>query len=236
MEEPMSEFAADTPETLAGVAEGKAKLDAMLKGEATAAPTPRAPKPTAPKYTPSADAETRMAAIKRDPAFYQVGTQKQQKLAHELHDLLVGAPPCSGETENRAAIRVLNESGKLTSPDPAVRAGAMSELRKRLAAESTEAERDAIANAPIDALRDQFKVDHSKVLAPIRNRWDTEEEATILATFSQQGVQPEAVTEIAGWYQGVSRCFQRSAGPRGEHRRRGRRGRVQGARHEAWHH
>jgi hypothetical protein len=177
----------------------------LLKGEAAAAPTPRAPKPTAPEYTPSADAETRMAAIKRDPAFYQVGTQKQQKLAHEMHDLLLGAPavPRSGETENRAAIRVLNESGKLTSPDPAVRAAAMTELRKRLAAEATADEKDAIANAPVEALRDQFKVDHSKVLAPIRGRWDAEEEAQLLATFSQRGVQPAAVTEIASWYQAV---------------------------------
>ena len=49
-------------------------------------------------------------------------------------------------------------------------------------------------------VQQQYGVDQTKVLGVLREKRDAEEEGTILATFSQQGVQPEAVKAIYGWY------------------------------------
>ena len=77
---------------------------------------------------------------------------------------------------------------------------ASGELRKHLAAEATEEEKQAIADAPVGQLREQYGVDQTKVMPVIQDRWDSEEEATVLATFSQQGVAPEAVKEMYSWW------------------------------------
>jgi hypothetical protein len=109
-----------------------------------------------------------------------------------------------GMTQNQQAIAKLNaKDSDLWSSDEVKQKAAVAKLRMHLAAESTEEEQQAIADAPLADLRNQYKIDATKVLAPIRDRWDSEEEARMLATFSLQGTPPAAVNEIVGWCQGV---------------------------------
>ena len=49
-------------------------------------------------------------------------------------------------------------------------------------------------------LREQFNVDHSKVLKPLQETWDEHQEGTILATLGQNGVAPAAVSEVVEFY------------------------------------
>jgi hypothetical protein len=155
-------------------------------------------------YVPSPEAQARIDALKKDPDYYAVGTAKQRKLATEMHDLLTGAPGVvrEGETQNQAAIRALNASGKLTSADPAVRAEALRELRQRLAAESTEAEREAILTAPVEVLRERFGVDEARerIVPSLTEKWDAASEQQALSAFAELGTPPEHVTAAYEFY------------------------------------
>jgi hypothetical protein len=158
--------------------------------------------PPPPPYTPTTGSQARIDAIRKDPEFYRAGTTKQKALAAEMHKLMSGAPDVArqGETDNQAKIRALNESGRLTSPDPTVRAAAMKELRQHLAAESTEDERNAMGDAPIGVLREQFNVDHSKVMPSLRNAWDEDAEGDILGAMAIRGVEPKAAAALHDWW------------------------------------
>jgi hypothetical protein len=80
-------------------------------------------------------------------------------------------------------------------------AKARDELRRLLAGEMTADEKQATADAPLGQLREQYGLNHHEAVLPVlRERWDSEEEATLLATFSQQGLAPEAVSAFYSWY------------------------------------
>jgi hypothetical protein len=152
-------------------------------------------------YTPTPQAMARIDEIRKSPEYYTSST-KQKALAAEMHRLMTGAPEVAreGETENQAAIRTLNQSGKLMSKDPTVRADAMRELRQRLAAESTEADTEALIHAPVTALRERFGIEHDAVLKPLQAQWDTQFESDALASFAYHGVGPEDVRAVVDFY------------------------------------
>jgi hypothetical protein len=115
------------------------------------------------------------------------------------------ATPSTGEqpTPNQKRLAELNDpknENGIFSKDPAKQKAAVVELRKALAAEATDEEKERIANAPIAELRDQFKIDPTRVLPVLRERWNEHAEGTVLATFAQQGIAPEAVSEVMDVY------------------------------------
>jgi hypothetical protein len=95
-----------------------------------------------------------------------------------------------------------NESG-IFSKDPATQKQAMAELRRLHAASLSEDERMAIVNATTPELRDRFGLDEKLDPLPsfLKDSWDSAAERDYLAMFADQGVAPEAVQEIVGWYQ-----------------------------------
>ncbi len=107
-------------------------------------------------------------------------------------------------TENQKAIKALNAPGDdgIYSKDEAKQKAAVDRLRTLLAAESSDEEKQAIADMPLAQLREQYKVDPMRVLPSLRNAWDEHGEGTILATFAQNGVAPEAVSEVVEFYVG----------------------------------
>jgi hypothetical protein len=58
----------------------------------------------------------------------------------------------------------------------------MDKLRTHLAAEASDEEKQAIADAPVEQLREMYGVNHDAVLPVLRKDWDAEGEATTLAT------------------------------------------------------
>jgi hypothetical protein len=46
-------------------------------------------------------------------------------------------------------------------------------------------------------------VDHDQVLPALREKWDAEGEAEVLAAFAHDGAAPEAVNAVMAWYTGV---------------------------------
>jgi hypothetical protein len=112
----------------------------------------------------------------------------------------VETPKTEQPTENRSKIDALNKSGKLMSSDPAEKSAALRELNKLLADETTEEERAAILEEPVESLRERYGVKSDAVLAPLRDRWDAEGERTVLASFAYHGVDPAAGRAIMDWY------------------------------------
>jgi len=114
------------------------------------------------------------------------------------------APQPAEPTENQKAIKALNAPGDdgIYSKDPVKQKAAIDRLRVQLAAESSDEEKQAIADMPLAQLREQYKVDPMRVLPPLRKDWDEHGEGTILATFAQNGVAPEAVSEMVEFYVG----------------------------------
>ena len=77
---------------------------------------------------------------------------------------------------------------------------ARDELRRLLAQAARPEEQQEVADRSIHLLREQYRVDHNKVLKPLQETWDEHQEGTILATFAQNGVAPAAVTEVVEYY------------------------------------
>jgi hypothetical protein len=110
----------------------------------------------------------------------------------------------AAQTPNQRRLAELNKPGDdgVFSSDPVKQKAAVAELRKLLAAEASEEEKQAVADAPIGKLREQYGVDPTKVPAHLRESWDAESEATVWATFSQQGLSPEFAKASYEWYVG----------------------------------
>jgi hypothetical protein len=156
----------------------------------------------APPYEPSPAAQSRINEIKADKAYWEIGTPRQRELVAEMHGLLTGATsaPKGDVTENQAAIRALNQSGKLLSNDPVVKAAALKELRERIAAESSDIEKQTTAALPLDQLREQYNLDHGQALPPLRNAWDETAEADLIGAMAIRGVEPKAVAALHHWF------------------------------------
>jgi hypothetical protein len=151
-------------------------------------------------YTPpTPQAQARIDEIRKSPEYYTSST-KQKSLAAEMHRLMTGAPEVAreGETANEAAIRALNQSGKLTSKDSNVRADAMQELRKLLAAGATEAERDARKAAPLGVRREEYGVEDPKLPKPWLESYKTEYAAWEVPLFDLANEHGLAAEQVRG--------------------------------------
>jgi hypothetical protein len=155
----------------------------------------------APPFEPSPEAQSRINEIKADKAYWEIGTPRQRELVAEMQGLLTGTTSApKGETANQAAIRELNQSGKLLSNDPVVKAAALKELRERLAAESSDTEKQTTATLPLDQLREQYNLDHAQVLPSLRNALDEAAEGDILGALAIRGAEPKAVSALHHWF------------------------------------
>jgi hypothetical protein len=175
-----------TPEQAAQVEAGRAKLIEMTGGAPASKPRPTGP----PAHVPSArrratdDLPPGRTFSSPDAAALRASQSQASPAAQRIKELNHPDSPLwkTGTAEGDAA---------------------RDELRRLLAQEATLEEKQAIADAPIGQLRDQFSINHDQVLKPIQDKWDEHEEGTVLATFAQQGVSPEAVTAIMDWYTGI---------------------------------
>ena len=188
----------ETSESLASAAAGKAKLDAMIaEMAAKKSGGGVASKPSGIKSgTPASGSSFRGSSPWR-PSI--------SSSSSPAPDVKSAATPSTGEqpTPNQKRLAELNDpknQNGIFSKDPAKQKAAVVELRKALAAEATDEEKERIANAPIAELRDKFKIDPTRVLTVLRERWDEHAEGTVLATFAQQGIAPEAVSEVIDVY------------------------------------
>ena len=108
--------------------------------------------------------------------------------------------PAPELSANEQRIKALNENPALWNPAHPDNARLRKELREAIAAASTDEERQAVADTPLSQLREQFKVDPTRVLPSLRESWDSAAEGTLLATFAQNGVAPEVASEVIEYY------------------------------------
>jgi hypothetical protein len=165
----------ETAASWASVQAGKAKLEQMLAAPKNTKPAPV--KPSAPPVLPEVQA-LRGAAAKAEK------------------DRVAALPKF--EQRRLELTRALTEkNSKLTDAE---RAALTKELRELVAGQMTQAERDEILNAPISELRDMFAIAHERVQPHLREHWDEEGEAEVLASFAHAGVSREGARTVMGWY------------------------------------
>jgi len=129
----------------------------------------------------------------------KAATEKQAAAAKRAEP----AAPQPAATENQKAIAKLNApDSDLWSKDEAKQKAAYAKLRVHLAAEATADEKQAIADAPIGQLREQYGIETGPP-SFLAERWDEHGEGVLLATLSQQGAAPDAVKALHAWYSDV---------------------------------
>jgi hypothetical protein len=187
--------AGETAASMASVAAGQAKLKAMLaappkKGLAPTSPTARpadAPPPINAELKAAQDAE---AKAKKDA--------EAQRVAQMTDDEKRFAKVDARRMEITKALTA-NDS-KLTDAE---RTNLTSELRRLVAGQTSQAEREAmLENVTIDEWRARSGIEH-KIPAHLEEAWDVDSEIEVLESFSYAGVTPENTRTVLDWYQQV---------------------------------
>jgi hypothetical protein len=130
-----------------------------------------------------------------------VGVAEQKRLDQRRAETAKAAEADAAKSPARREIDALNKPGSdLFSKDEAKQKAAMKRLRVLLAQDTAPEERQAVADMPVEQLREQYGIDHARVLAPLRASWDEHGEGVLLATLAQNGVEPAAVKELAALY------------------------------------
>jgi hypothetical protein len=145
------------------------------------------------KYTPT-------PADKREPTtaerFKKAGDERAAaaKKAETEH---VATLPDFEKRRLEITRALTDKNSKLSDQD---RAALTIELRRIVAGQQTPEEHEAILNAPVTELREMFAIDHERVQPHLRERWDEEGEAEVLASFAHAGVSREGAQAVMGWY------------------------------------
>src|SRR5437879_4757238 len=102
-----------------------------------------------------------------------VGVAEQKRLDQRRAETAKAAEAETAKSPARREIDALNKPGSdLFSKDEAKQKAAMKRLRVLLAQDTTDEEKQAVADMPIETLREQYGIDHSRVMAPLRASWD----------------------------------------------------------------
>jgi hypothetical protein len=104
------------------------------------------------------------------------------------------------ERRRQELTRMLTErNAKLTDKE---RAGLTQELRELVASQMSAAEHEAILNEPVSQLRERFGLTNhlDRLLPAMRERWDSEAEAEVVASFVHGGASQHAAQTIMNWY------------------------------------
>jgi hypothetical protein len=161
--------------------------------------------------TPPVDAaEARRAAIQSDPDWFGTGPKYDQArhraLVKEMQSLgttpAPAAPPKKAEAPStvpdaakyEARLAALKNDPNYWKTGPEHDA-LMREQAQLMAALATDEEREALANLPVEKLRERAGVELN-VLPHIRENWSKEGEATLLGTLAVAGAPPEGVRAL----------------------------------------
>jgi hypothetical protein len=110
--------------------------------------------------------------------------------------------PAEVEKQLAALNDPTNENG-IWSKDPVKQKAAVVELNRMMMAAASDEEREAIAGAPVETLRERFGVQEQRVPQHLAASWSTESEAMVLGTLAVSGAPAEGVRALHKEYIGM---------------------------------